>query len=376
MSSERLQAYTAVEETALHLSGDAESSLAAPRSECWLFSARIDLSVFLGSALVSLILLWIGARAGALNDDSPDWAWIPAILLIDVAHVYATGFRVYFDREELKRRLWLYLLVPVIGYVVGVALYSEGDMLFWRMLAYLAVFHFVRQQYGWVALYRARLGERDKVGKWIDTAAIYLATVYPLIYWHANLPRHFWWFLPNDFAQLPGFVAQFVQPFYWLSLALYAAHSLYRRFIKGETNPGKDIVVLTTAVCWYAGIVAFNSDYAFTVTNVIIHGVPYLALVYWYARTRRAETKSKSYRLLARGPVMFLLTLWLLAYVEELFWHRGMWHERAWLFGGAWDVQAFKMWLVPLLALPQLTHYLLDGFIWRRKSNPNFRLIN
>jgi hypothetical protein len=24
------------------------------------------------------------------------------------------------------------------------------------------------------------------------------------------------------------------------------------------------------------------------------------------------------------------------------------------------------MWLVPLLALPQSTHYVLDGFIWRR----------
>jgi hypothetical protein len=30
---------------------------------------------------------------------------------------------------------------------------------------------------------------------------------------------------------------------------------------------------------------------------------------------------------------------------------------------------------VPLLAVPQLTHYILDGFVWRRKNNANFRLI-
>lgn len=376
MSSERLQAYSAVDEAALSLPRKAGASLESSRRQWWLFSPRVDLLVFLGSAVVSLLLLWVGARAGVLEGDSPDWAWVPAVLLIDVAHVYATGFRIYFDKQELKSKPWLYALVPALGYVLGVALYSEGEMLFWRVLAYLAVFHFVRQQYGWVALYRARLGERDKLGRWIDTAAIYLATVYPLIYWHANLPRHFWWFLPNDFATLPHVAAQIVEPFYWLSLILYAAHSAYRRFVKGEANPGKDIVVVTTAVCWYAGIVAYNSDYAFTVTNVIIHGVPYLALVYWYARARRTETSSKSYRLLARGPIMFLLTLWLLAYVEELFWHRGMWHERAWLFGGAWNIQSFKVWLVPLLALPQLTHYVLDGFIWRRKSNPSFRLIS
>jgi hypothetical protein len=379
--SERLQIYATVEEAAIPSPLVDQTSMAEPitaetRRAWWLFSPTVDLSVFLGSAIVSLLLLWIGARAGVLEGDSPDWAWVPAVLLIDVAHVYATGFRVYFDSAELKRRPWLYALVPLLGYALGVTLYTEGDMLFWRVLAYLAVFHFVRQQYGWVALYRAKLGERDRLGRVIDTAAIYLATIYPLIFWHANLPRHFWWFLPNDFASLPQLVVQIVEPIYWLSLASYAAHSLYRRFIKDETNPGKDIVVVTTAVCWYVGIVAFNSDYAFTVTNVIIHGVPYLALVYWYARTRRAETESKSYRLFARGPIMFLATLWLLAYAEELLWHRGVWHERGWLFGAGWDVQAWKAWLIPLLALPQVTHYLLDGFIWRRKSNPNFRLIN
>jgi hypothetical protein len=28
-----------------------------------------------------------------------------------------------------------------------------------------------------------------------------------------------------------------------------------------------------------------------------------------------------------------------------------------------------------LLALPQITHYLLDGFVWRRNNNPNFSLL-
>lgn len=348
----------------------------AQSQESWLFSRRVDLSVFLGSAIVALLLLWIGARAGVLNGTSPEWVWVPAVLLIDVAHVYATGFRVYFDSDELRRKPWLYSLVPLLGYVVGVVLYSESDMLFWRVLAYLAVFHFVRQQYGWVALYRARKRESDRVGWWIDTAAIYLATIYPLVYWHSNLPRQFWWFLPNDFASLPVIIAQILQPFYWLALALYATNSMYRWIVKGEANPGKDIVVVTTAICWYVGIVSYNSDYAFTVTNVIIHGVPYFALVYWYARTRRTETTSKSYRFLSRNLVSFILTLWLLAYVEELFWHGGVWHDRAWLFGDSWNAEGFKMLLVPLLALPQLTHYVLDGFIWRRKSNPSFRLIS
>jgi len=352
----------------------ATSATDAKTTRLWLFSPRVDLFAFLGSATVSLLALWIGARLGVLNDDSPDWIWIPFVLLIDVAHVYATAFRVYFDTDELKRRPLLYCSVPIAGYAIGVALYSEGGLFFWRALAYLAVFHFVRQQYGWVALYRVRLNERDVWGKLIDSFAIYSATIYPLVYWHAHLPRRFWWFLKDDFSSVPIAFARVLWPVYISALLLYAARSLYRLIVHAKVNPGKDIVVTTTALCWYAGIVAFNSDYAFTVTNVVIHGVPYLVLVYWYASLRRASAV-RSYRILARGPILFLLTLWLMAYVEEMFWDRGVWHDRSWLFGSAWNLESLKIWLVPLLALPQLTHYMLDGFIWRRKNNPNFTLV-
>lgn len=340
----------------------------------WLFSAPVDLAAFLGSAIVSLLLLAMGARFGWLHAETPEWTWIAGVLLVDVAHVYATGFRVYFDRAEFERRFTLYLLVPLLSYVVAVAIYSEGERLFWRVLAYLAVFHFVRQQYGWVALYRARLGERDRLGWWIDASAVYLATIYPLVDWHAHLPRNFWWFLEGDFAPLPSLVATVVQPLYWIALAAYFARALVRGWVNGLWNPGKDLVVATTAVCWYLGIIACNSDYAFTVTNVIIHGVPYLVLVYWYSTSRGGAVRRyfRGGRVSRWGRAgLFLLTVWLLAYTEEMLWDRGVWHERAWLFGSAWGWTEAKVWLIPLLAVPQVTHYVLDGFIWRRRSNPD-----
>jgi hypothetical protein len=258
-----------------------------------------------------------------------------------------------------------------------VALYSEGEMLFWRVLAYLAVFHFVRQQYGWVALYRAKGGEHDRTGRWIDNVTIYLATIYPLVYWHANLPRRFWWFQANDWQIAPGTLLaetlvtaeRVLQPIYWTALIVYAGKALHQWVVVGRPNPGKDIVVATTVFCWYLGIVWFNSDYAFTVTNVIIHGVPYFALVFWYWRLREPTGQQSAGRT-AGWLVLFLAALWLLAYVEELFWHRGVWGDRINVFGQPWDIGDWRTILVPLLAVPQVTHYVLDGFIWRRKSNP------
>ena len=336
--------------------------------DIWLFSRNIDLSVFLGSAVAAMVLLAVGWQIGVLDEVSPEWTWVTAVLLIDVAHVWSTSFRVYFDTEEFKRRFWLYLLVPVFGYAVGVALYSEGELTFWRVLAFVAVFHFVRQQYGWVALYRKKLGETESRTWWIDAVAVYLATIYPLAFWMTSLPRNFNWFVENDFIQLPELVETILFPIYVLALAVYFARSIYLYFANGFLNPGKDIVVATTAICWYVGIVFFNSDYAFTVTNVIIHGVPYFALIYVYAKRRR-ETSGPVYRSLSSHWIIFLATLWALAYIEELLWSRGVWHERTWLFGSNWDLEKWKVWIVPLLAVPQLTHYILDGFIWRRRGN-------
>ncbi len=340
----------------------------------WLFSREIDLSVFLGSAVVSLLLLAIGWQFGFLNGDSPEWTWITAILLIDVAHVWSTSFRTYFDAEEFKDRIWLYTLVPILGYVFGVVLYSEGEMVFWRVLAYLAVFHFVRQQYGWVVLYRRKANETSKLTWWIDAFAIYLATIYPLAFWMTGLPRNFQWFVVGDFFALPVLIETILFPIYVFALLTYFCKSIYLYLTERRLNIGKDIVVLTTAVCWYVGIVALNSDYAFTVTNVIIHGVPYFVLIYFYAKVRREQT-GKIYSALSSHWLIFLATLWFFAYVEELFWNRGVWHERVWLFGGNWDLESWKMFLVPLLVVPQLTHYVLDGFIWKRKSSNNFRVI-
>lgn len=336
------------------------------RPTWYLFSPRVDVAVFLGSALLSLLALAVGHHLGYLQQHSPEWTWVVAVLMVDVAHVWSTAFRVYFDPEEVRRRPTLYFGTPLLAWILGVALYSQGSLVFWRVLAYLAVWHFVRQQYGWVALYRSKNGE-PKAGwhRWLDVATIYLCTLYPLAYWHAHLPRNFWWFLDQDFAGLPVQVADGLAPLYWGCLLLYLARSLATWLgLWGRPSPGKDMVVLTTWFCWYVGIVALNSDYAFTVTNVLIHGIPYMALVYYYRAGARPEEKP------ARPWWLFLSTLWLLAYCEELLWDRAIWHERSWLFGWPWAVEGWHVLLVPLLATPQITHYVLDGFIWKRRDNP------
>lgn len=75
--------------------------------------------------------------------------------------------------------------------------------------------------------------------------------------------------------------------------------------------------------------------------------------------------------LLAGGVASFLAFVCGLAFVEEALWSRLVFGDRSWLFGPPMAIlESALAWVVPLLALPQLVHYILDGFIWRRGSYP------
>jgi hypothetical protein len=346
----------------------------------WLRSARWDLAWFVLPGLLAALLV-LGLRAlGVIegpHDELPPWAWLVAIVAIDVAHVWATLYRVYLDQEELARRPLLYTWLPLVVWLGGVVLYAAGDVVFWRVLAYVAVFHFVRQQEGFVKLYRRKAGETDDP-RW-DRAAVWVMTLYPLVHWHAHLPRAFQWFRNRDFVPLP--LERFLplaSLLYWTFLAVYVLRAVLGR---GPRNPGKWGVLLATWACWYVGIVPFDSDLAFTITNVVLHGVPYLGLVFLVSERKQASEApffpgSVASRLFARGLLGLALALLLvlaLAYGEEFLWDGLVWHQHETLFGtfARLDVGPLLALVVPLLSVPQVTHYLLDGVIWKLDgSNP------
>jgi hypothetical protein len=323
--------------------------------------------------LLALGLVALGHATGLSEGALPEWGWIAFVLAIDVAHVYATLFRTYFDSAELSGRDFRYYGVPVAVYVAGVLVYLQDPLWFWRVLAYMALWHFVRQQVGWVAVYRARARRSGWVDKLLDEATVYACTLYPVLHWHTRLgDTEFAWFVQGDFVDL-SHAARALLPYaraLWMALLLaFALRQVTLLLRTGALELGKIVVVATTAAIWYVGIVATNSDFDFTVTNVIVHGVPYVALLWSYARSRKAEApEAIGSQVVAGGVAAFLGVLLLLAFVEEMAWAHLVWRDRDWLFGastltlGDWALAL----VVPLLTVPQATHYVLDGLLWRR----------
>lgn len=298
------------------------------------------------------------------------------VLAVDVAHVHTTLFRTYFDPEERARRRALYVLLPIGIYVAGVLLHARSATLFWRVLAYVAVFHFIRQQIGWVSIYRARAGERDRAGRLLDHALVYAATLYPIAYWHARFPRSFHWFMDDDFVPWPALASALpaLAVVYTSLFVVYTLREAWLHRARGFTSWGKHLVVISTAALWYIGIVATDDDFTFTVTNVLGHGVPYAVLLWMYTKARAKERPAGLVaRVAGAGWIGFVAVVLVIAFAEEALWDRLVWHQRPWLFGGAAsDRPLFPGWfrtlVVPLLSVPQATHYALDAVLWRRKD--------
>ncbi len=336
----------------------------------WLFSAPLDVAAFAGSVAASAALV-LAARALGLAGETPPWAWLLLVVGVDVAHVWATLFRVYLDGDELRRRPVLYATAPVLAWALGVAAHAVSAALFWRVMAYAAVWHFVRQQVGWAVLYGRLARSPDWVVRF-DRAAVAVAALGPVVWWHAHLPRPFWWFREGDFVGgLPEAVGDIALAVHALVLGAWLVTMTARR----QLHAGKLLLVTATWAAWFGGIVLASDDFTFTAMNVLLHGVPYLALLFVYARGRAREggyARGLSTALVRVGLPAFLTALLALAFLEEAAWDTLVWHEHPMFFGaGGLELGPTLLTLVvPLLALPQVTHYLLDGFIWRTREDP------
>ena len=339
----------------------------------WLISPRIDVSLMMLPA-------WLAVLLGFLlpNTDAPLWVYVVAVMMVDVGHVWSSLFRVYLDHSTFQKMPRFFVALPIIVAILCLGTNFLVPEFFWRGLAYLAVLHFMRQQLGFLAIYQRKAGL--KIGgavERVERLLCWLLMIVPVLWWHSKLPREFAWFMSGDFITgLPSLIVDVSMGVLLVVLLMF----LLLRIRCGLGPSPRDLWLLTTAMVWFGGIVWTNSDLAFTLSNCIAHGLPYMVLVWW--------TGHRQWKVLNEGPRppelfqhsnkawVFLLILLILGTLEEYSWDTLVWHDHPQIFGSGWTLNDSWVWIaVGLLSVPQVTHYLLDGVIWRGNMFPELRLL-
>jgi len=359
----------------------------------WLFSKNMDLWLLALPVWICWLICFL-VPSSVHSGELPLWFWVFIIVGIDVSHVWSTIFRTYLDKSEFNNHKKTLIYAPAISLLILFSIACVSITFFWTVLAYVALYHFIKQQYGFMQLYRVKYGKVD-FKKWIsDKTAIYTSMLFPVFYWHVNTQRNFSWFVDGDFFNLSQWISQIEfwdisllvlinqtgNLAYFTVLGLWLAQELY--FTKKQQLKipiGKLIWVLTTACNWYLGIVYFNSDFAFSLTNVVAHGIPYLVLLFFYVERKKIlRTSALPYSKIMGHLVFMIVVILILAFGEEYFWDMFLFRDNVHFFESISDYP-FDMLISPyakaftlaLLSLPQVTHYVLDGFIWKKNDkNP------
>lgn len=363
----------------------------------WLVSARFDLLWFFGGGGLSLLAIAL-ALYGAVPMALLFWIWL---LGFDGPHMMAAFTRTYADRQawETKRRL---LLVTLLAFFVGPgcllldhALGTQTFVGFLGLATLYGLYHVIRQHYGFIALYAAKVGQRDPLSYRIDRYALYVGAWLPYLAFVFTHPKArallgleplerplsvlVWTTAIGFGAALLAFVINYLRSSAKSLPKL--AYSLWSVGLYG------------LAYYWVAGFepvyrASKGADQDFLLLSVVLtvfHNVQYIALVYVHNRSRYvaagerrptgdlAPWISKSALRYLGVCGAFSVGYWLLAASSGIYPSWGA--LRGELLGGA-RVAGIS---INQLALGvwwglALHHYWLDQRIWRIKDDPELRV--
>lgn len=315
----------------------------------WVLGPWADPLYFLGPVLVALVPWLLFGRS------APQYAAFMVAGLfvknfVDMSHVCSTLFIGVRRRAEGRISRLVFYGGPALVLAGGSALYAASPMLFFAGLAYASVFHFYRQQHGWLMLSRARAAEPAST-RWIDTLFMLNLIQYPVVFWHSPESRIELSYLnPGD--MLLRAPAALAAASCWLFWAANAAYLLWicAEAARGRViSAGKALLLGSTFALFYGGLVLANDFSFWWFTAAIVHGGPYLHLVYresFPAAARRAAPA------LAFTAAALGLALW-------------------WEYGPKFESYApafVTAQLFPLFWLPTLLHYFFDAFVWLREK--------
>lgn len=348
----------------------------------YLKSFKYDLIFFFSPFIFTIIftiVLKIFFPEFLVIKNDPLWLFIFTIIF-DVSHVWWSLYRVYFNSLEFVAHKRLYTITPIIVFIVvfWIMLYENTwTLLFW-IIGFLAVYHFIKQQVWFILLYANKEKNRNYIDSIFDKIIWFTITGFPMIYWFSNInTRNYIWFFSWEFVSLPSYLFPTLWIIFFMIIISYFIYEIIRNYFWKKSNLLKYAYIFITFFIWFNWIVWNNSLLIFAFGNMLLHWLNYLGIVYLSTQNKlkiwNYKTNNFINKILSYPFFWFLSIILIIAIIEEYFWDQFFRHERNdfwWsvFYNFSDNLNIFIIsWIIAILSVPQLTHYFLDWYIWRKE---------
>ena len=315
----------------------------------WIISGREDLTWFIGSSLVSYLVL--GLLAAGFPATPIYLIWLVGI---DGPHVWATATRTYLDGNA-RRKMGLLLWVVAPALALGPLMVAAGaERVFYLFAVTWLHYHIAKQHFGFVALYKHKARERAD----FKLDRYFLLSSLMLPYCRAAVKT----LMPGLYAVPAVETADAVVLGLYGCLAAYFVVEQVRKWKNGTPLNVPKLMLLGVVIPlqWLAfGYAATTADGIMRAGIVLglFHSFQYHRLMWFHNHNYYCEGGGDAGAgvagTLARRLVYYLGAAILLHLVLQYL-------PTQWSTNGYFKA---AMWGIPF------THYILDSKIWRVRGN-------
>lgn len=326
-----------------------------------ILSPREDLIAFTTFIPVYLLyLLLFQFNLVSLPSSPPYYFFLLGWLIVDGSHVYSTLLVSYMDRTIFQNLKWVLILTPLLLYVLTSSLFYFGqEQVFAYFLAYLAMIHFIRQEFGWMKIATRLDAEAPTWLNHVDKIVSYIMTIAPMM-WFMRKANSGFWYKSGDLFLVPDDIAYYGFSLFWPAVIVFLAVNGYHTYKTQTFNLTKFLVFINTFFGWYIAKTQTANIYLAVWLVIFHHGIPYYFIVF------KTEKISGKYKLKEKLKFLHLPILYLSCVgIFYLFMTNSCCSSAVGFLKTQGNL--IKALVLAIAPVPQMTHFILDGFIWKRK---------
>ena len=343
-----------------------------PYSQSWVFSQTEDLWIFIGPLVLSYLILAIMHFSGmGIYKDGPSYFYYLIALFVDGSHGITTFVRLSQKQDISKPQKTFFFFLPILIWLVIWSLIEINLPYIEILISYFAIYHFIKQQYGWMRITSVKTQSLTAKEELLDKIMIYNVTLFPILYW-SFIKTNFGWYGPEDIIKFYDYpwMKSFLIIVHTLILVIYTYSQIKANKLRNQIPWGKYQIILVTWIAWVIPIVILESHIAKVLCFAIPHGLQYYYINFKVSPQEHNKTLTKSPRSQIAHLLRFYVTFVLIEFFIMLTDKKIIEHLSSYFIA----YQKPEAGFLAFVSIFQIWHFIADGYIWKIKSKNSIQL--